>query len=290
MQITRQFIVFLLLVASPYAYARGGPAGAFAAMLEMVLIAAIIIGIVVGATVGRVVRRIPWKSIAAISIVLLGVGIAFPMVGAFICLPLGVVIAISASVADIVRSSFVEQAAESPLFPVAANRRIEWWPGALRNTLRWIAGTYVFWAVVSLFSFELLSFLVIPPLVFAFPKIVVKFMPFLFLPLTIAVVIGVIGTALYYYKKRGTVVNHYRAVLVFNVCVLVSFFASAEVYRDHLMSQALDGHKPVNLYSVSFTNSVLSYHTYFRGQHASFTENGKTYNWSYAERRFFQVR
>jgi hypothetical protein len=79
------------------------------------------------------------------------------------------------------------------------------------------------------------------------------------------------------------------APLIFNACLFLSFFAAAEIFRHYLMSRSLLAHKPERLESSSFLSSVLNYDPYLRSPHASFREAGKTYHWSYLERRFVEV-
>jgi hypothetical protein len=151
-----------------------------------------------------------------------------------------------------------------------------------------MSGTYLFWTIVSFMNFERLVFLPIPPLLLYAPDSIAKFLPFLLPPLLVAIITGTIATAIYYSRRKTSGSNHYLAILVFNCCVLFSFFVSADIYRDHLMTKALTEHNPVNLRYYSFLDSVLKSHGFFRLPHATFVEQGKTYHWSYAERRFYQ--
>ncbi len=249
---------------------------------------AVIAGMVSGAVCGYLLPRTPWKVIGCSSLIV-GIVLFIPIFGILFGLPAAIFIALFASVCDLVRNAIPRpqaiiscpkgMAGSQPLPVVRDNRHL----------LRWIAGTYLFWAAVSLINFDLLNFLTVPPLLLLFPEAIGRFLPFLLPPLLIAFLIGIVATAIYYSigKTRGS--NHYLAMLVFNGCLLLSFFISAEIYRDHLMSEALAGHHPVDFQSASFLDSVLSYRTYFRASHASFVEQGNRYDWSYAERRFFQL-
>ncbi len=289
MRILYQSCALLFFVASPYAFARGGPGGAFAAAMEWLLVIAVLGGVIIGGVVGCMTQRISWKAIVVILVALLGTGIAFPAIGVFICIPLGVLVVLFATAYDVVTKGHLIGLPVDDASPDTDGQRFWTRPVVIRNIIRWMAGTYLFWAIVSLVNIELLAFLLIPPAVFFFPGSLIKILPFMLPPLLVALGIGVAAIMVYRYLRKGAITNRYLIIFGFNACVMVSFFALAEIYRAHLMSEALQGHDPTKFQSSSFLGSVISYKTYFRWPHASFVEDGKTYHWSYSERKFIQV-
>jgi len=246
---------------------------------------AIVGGLIAGAFCGCVYRRTPWTILAFVSFTLVVMGFAFPFAGIFLCIPAGVFVVVFATASDIVWSHLPQMRTVDA--SSADGQQLEARLKLVRYILRWVAGTYLFWVAVSLINFELLGFLVIPPLVLVFPTTVERFLPFILPPLSVAVGVAVIVTAVYLFlwKKPGS--KPYMAPFIFNGCVLFVFLLSAEGYSRYLMSQSLLGHVPNRLQSSSFIDSALSYRAYFRGPHASFDEEGKTYRWSYSERKFF---
>lgn len=247
---------------------------------------AIVGGQLAGTLCACFLRRTLWKGLAFLSVAGVVVSVTLPFVGLILGIPTLVLLAVFSSVYYLVRS-WLFQARVVGLSPTSADGKLQESETAVAsNVIRWIAATYVFWVTVSLANFELLSFLAIPPVLLIFPKTIGKFLPFILPPLAVALAIGAIVTAFAVKKSRA---NRHVAPFVFNACVLLAFFVSAEVFRHHLISESLLDHKPNHLDSSSFLSSVLKYRTYFRGPHASFDENGKTYHWSYSERRFFQT-
>lgn len=286
MQIRYFLLGCLAVTASSHAFARGGPAGAFGSMLEGLLVLAIVGGLLAGTLCARFLRRTPWKGLAFLSVAGVVVSVTFPFVGLFLGIPAIVLLAIFASVSYLIRGGLFQGHFVEPSPTSATGKPPESETAGASNVIRWIAATYVFWGVVSLANLELLSFLAIPPVALLFPTTIGKFLPFILPPLAVALAIGAIVTALVVKRSRA---NRHVAPFIFNACVLLAFFVSAEVFRYRLMSESLLDHKPNHLDSSSFLSSVLTYRTYFREPHASFDENGRTYRWSYSERRFFQT-
>lgn len=275
-----------IVVGSSNAFARGGAAGAFGAIFEELVVLAIVGGLIGGSVYARFLRRTPLRGLAFLFVVGVVVAFTFPVVGIFFGLPAIVLLAVFTSVSYLVRDGLFQARLVAPSPTPTDGNPQEFVATSVPNVLRWMAGTYVFWTVVSLANFELLSFLAIPPVVLLFPKTIGQFLPFILPPLAVALAIGVVITAFVVKRSRT---NQHMAPFIFSACVLLTFFASAEIFRYHLMSQSLLGREPRHLESSSFLNSVLTYRTYFRGPHASFDENGKTYRWSYSECKFFQV-
>lgn len=275
-----------MVTASSNAFARGGAGGALGAMLEDLLMLAIVGGLFLGALCAGFLGRTLWKGVAYLSVAAVAVAVAFPFVGFFLGITSIVLLAVFASTSYLVRGGLFQARLVGPLPTSTDGKQQRSETAGASNILRWISATYLFWATVSLVNFELLGFLVIPPVVLFFPETIGKFLPFILPPLAVALAVGVIVTAFVLKRSR---VNRHVAPFIFNACVLFTFIVSAEVYRYHLMTQSLLDHKPSHLYSSSFLNSVITYRTYFRGPHASFDENGKTYLWSYSECKYFQV-
>jgi hypothetical protein len=262
----------LILTGAAPAFARGGPGGALGSALEVLLIFGIVVGFVAGVICARLLRRPPWKTLALLSVVGFVIAVAFPFVGILFGIPALVSLAVFASVLYVVRGG-VFRASDDDERTGAS------------EAFRWIAVTYVFWAAISLVNFQLLAFLAVPPLVLVSPGTIGKFLPFILPPLAVALLLGIFVTAL---VAKTHASSRHVAPFIFNACVLVAFFVSAEIYRDHLMSQSLRNHSPDHLESSSFLSSVLQYRTYFRHRHGGFEENGKTYRWSYSERGFVE--
>jgi hypothetical protein len=268
---------FLILASSSPAFARGGPGGALGSALAILLVIAIVTGFVAGVVCARLLRRTPWKSLAFVFVVALTAAVALPFVGILFGIPVFVSLAVFACVFYVVRGG-VFSARNGAVQGDDVNGTSDVW--------RWIAVTYAFWAVVAVANIELLGFLAVPPLVLVSPGAIARFLPFILPPLAAALVVGAVVT-IFAVKRHPS--SRHAAPLIFNACVLVSFFVSADVYRYHLMAQSLAGHAPVRLESSSFLTSVLEYRPYFRGRHAGFEENGKSYRWSYSEREFVQL-
>jgi hypothetical protein len=234
---------------------------------------AIVVGLIAGAVCALKLRRTPWKSLVSVSVVALVVAVAFPFGGFLAGLPTLVSLAVFASVFYVVRGGV--------LFANGQGDMVD----GISNVGRWIAITYVFWTVASLANFQLLGLLAIPPVILVSPEAIGRFLPFILPPLGVALLVGVFITALVVRRHAST---RHAAPFIFNACVLVAFFVSADLFRHQLMSRSLEGHTPSRLERSSFLASVLKYRTYFRDKHGGFEENGKTYRWSYTEREFVQ--
>jgi hypothetical protein len=263
-----------LAISSP-AFARGGPGGALGSALEVSLVVAILVGLVSGASCARVLRGIPWKFLAFVSVIVLGAALTFPFAGIFFGIPAMLSCAVFISIFHVVRHGVFRAR------NVEGNRQDD--RSGTSLVFRWVAATYAFWVVVSLANFELLGVLAVPPVAFLSPGSIGRFLPFILPPLAIALLVGVCVTA---FVVKSHESSRHAAPFIFNACVLVAFFVSAEVFRHHLMARSLSGHDPENLERSSFLTSVLGYRTYFRGRHGGFEEGGKTYRWSYSEREF----
>jgi hypothetical protein len=267
---------------STTAFARGGGGGAFAGALEWLLTAAVVGGAMAGAMCARCYcRRISWYCFGSLVVLPSVVALLFPH-ALFFTLPLLVFLAVFASTAYIAQIGLFQPRCVTP----PTSGKITQLTG-ISYVLRWIVVTYLFWTVVSLVNFELLGFLATPWVALVFPLMNNAFLPFIITPLVLAVVVGCIVTA---FVVKWMLTNRYATPFIFNGCVFLVFLIGADIYRYHLMSKSLFDHKPEQLECSTFLSSVLNYRHYFRGPHASFNENGKTYRWSYSERKFFQVK
>lgn len=283
---SRYYLLACLALASfSPAFARGGPGGALGSALEGLLQFAIVVGLVAGAICARVLRRMPWKTLVSVFVVVLALAVVLPFVAIFFGIPALVSCAVFASAFYVV-SDGISRARAIKSSPTAMDGDlIGDESSSASDVLRWIAATYVFWVAVSLANFELLGFLAIPPLVFFSPGAMGKFLPFLLPPLAVALFVGVFAMAVVVIRHSS---SRFVAPFIVNGCVLAAFFVAADAFRYHLMAQSLSAHTPEHLESSSFLTSVLTYRTYGRARHAGFEENGKTYRWSYSEREFVQ--
>lgn len=285
MNATMRFLLAGLIALSySQAFARGGPGGAFGSMLGGMIVFAIIVGLIAGFVCSGLSPRTIGKLLGLSVASAIAVSVAIPFLGIFLAIPALVFVAIALSVWYLRQSGvfFPRKIVPQPDSATCPALSI----GRGTALLRWLAASYVFWAIVSLANFDLLGFLAIPPASILFPSAITKFLPFLLPPLALALVIAVSITVL---STWNSTTRRHAAPFIFNTCLLITFFVSAEEYRQHLTSQALLGHNPTNLTLSSFTDSVINYRTYFRGSHGGFDEDGKTYHWSYAERNFYPV-
>ncbi|MEJ2692157.1 MAG: hypothetical protein P8166_03640 [Candidatus Thiodiazotropha sp.] len=279
-KIHRHILPFLLLTDASPAFARIGPAGTFGSTLEVLLMFAIVGGLIAGTLCALCKKHAYWKVLSLLSLAAVVITI---WTGMFKGIPVIVFLAIFASASYLVRGNLIQERIAVMSTDGKPHRTKT---GTAPNIMRWTATTYLFWAAFSLANIQLLGFLTIPPAVFLFPDTIVKFLPFILPPLVVALTIGAVTTA---FIVRKLLISPYAAPLIFNICVLLAFFVSADIFRYNLMSHSLLEHNPNHLRSSSFLKSVLTYHTHFRIPHARFEENGKTYLWSYSERRFIQV-
>jgi hypothetical protein len=273
------------------AFARGGPAGVFAALLEVSIAAAIVLGLVGGVLNGLRKPNSSWVLVPVSLIALFALALSPPLF-VFFGTPVLIFLAIFAVTSDIERTGLFKS-------PGKASSRfsqvhVKWltvagFPGIARYMVIWLGGTYFFWAVVSLCNLELLAVLAAPPLIFLSPQFIGKYLSFIVPPLTISIVVGLAACITYFFLARGKGSGGYLAPFMFNAFVLVVFLMTANAYKNHLIAAALLGHQPRNLYVISFPASVLGYKSYFRSPHASFEENGEYFLWSYSERKFVAV-
>lgn len=286
MRISHYLLACLLFTGSSSAFAGNGLGDAIGSLIELLLIAAIVSGLLVGTLCAHFMRRSWWKGGSLLFLVAVIASIKFPFAAMLLAAPVMVFIAISVSIFYLVRGGLFRARIAMPAKMSTDGKPLEPVANNSLNLLRWIAWTYLFCAVVSLVNIELLSFLAFPPAMPLFREYARKFLPFILPPLMFAIVVGAVVTILVVKKSNA---KKYVAPLIFNACVLVTFFVSAEVSRHYLMSQSLRNHKPVQFESATFLKSVLSYRHYSRMSHASFVENGKNFRWSYSACQFLAV-
>lgn len=135
--------------------------------------------------------------------------------------------------------------------------------------------TYLFWFVVSLFNFDLLSGLAIPILAIFY----VKFLPFLVIP----VVLSIAGVVLI--SKRLSL----RMPLIFNVVFLALLLLFGGLFKNALIGWHLRGHTPQCVDYGSFAKSALVPGRNFFGN-GIYEEGGKVYLWSYSTLSFYEAR
>jgi hypothetical protein len=254
-------LLVLALVCVP-ALARGGGAGA----LGDVLIGLMGIAIVVGLSTGLSMAAVRSPRVLVASLVVIGAAVVFatqssaPM---FFGIPLATFVAVCAS-------AYVwARAPETTDVPDAA---------------RWVAGTHLFWAIVSLINLRFLGALAFPPLILVAGKFLFKFLPFVLPPLILAVAISIYAARLVY-KRRPNLGSRARP-MIFNAILFVTFLASAESYKVILMQEQLSAAHPDCISSRPFLVALSNAGDWFRLHNGYFEEAGKRYHWSYSERRF----
>jgi hypothetical protein len=230
------------------------------------LIAFMGIAILVGAPIGLAMAFARWLRILVTSSVLLGAVILVatkPWGAWFFGLPLVTFAAVCASACVWARNSG---------------------PADVPDIVRWLAGTHVFWAAVSLINLKVLFALALPPLVLFAGEYIFKFLPFVLPPLACALAISV-GAARLVYSHRPHLGSRSRP-MVFNVLMLIAFLACAEGYKTVLMQTQLSDAQPECVASRSFLFALSNAGDRFRTSNGYFEKSGKRYHWSYSERRF----
>lgn len=156
-----------------------------------------------------------------------------------------------------------------------------------------LRNTYLFWAVFSLSNLYLLAPFLFPTLYFVeLAEYNQKFSPFLLAPIGLSFAIaGVLTLALtlalpVVYKSRA---GKEIVSLFFNAIFLIIFVIAADHHKEKYINNALAIHQPDCVQINSFFNSIFKSGKEFQlTPHAIFTENGKTYFWSYSELKFFE--
>jgi hypothetical protein len=282
----KQLFVFLAFFLPACAFARGGPAAFIGAILDRFFIMAIVGGLLAGIVTGLAFRWLKWRMSVLTAVSWVGVAAAaLVTLGSrsfltLYTLPLTCFFLIFVLAANVARTGFfdAERSLDTPT-SFKAKLRL----GSARDVLRWAAATYLFWVAVSLVNFDLLGFVLIPPLALRW----FKYLPFLLPPLAVAAAIAVAIVSHYSATLRAKGANSHLFAFAFNICLLASFLPSAEIYRHYLMTRALSDHTPAGFHYYSFLHSVLNYTAYFRSRHAGFSQDGEGYNWSYSEREFY---
>lgn len=277
------FIAFPLFVCNTDVFARGGLGSAFADMIEWTTLVAIFCGFFVGAISAYFSHRMPWKPVLIAWVAIFGIAVLFPIVGFFLAIATIAFSAVFASVFYVLRGLFHLRWRLNLESQLSSKSRIVD-SFIVSNILHWMATTYVFSIAVALINIQLLGFLVLTPFA-VFIGTNEKLLSFILPPLAIAFCVSLCITTLTINISR---LSRYTAPFIFNISVLMAFFISAEVYRSHLMSESLQTLGQGRLDTSSFLNSVLKYQSDFRGPHATFSKDGKTYHWSYSERKFIQ--
>lgn len=281
------------MTSSSYAFVRELDNSEFHEMFLVTILLLAIVGLIVGVLCGICgifLRRIPWNILFVLFVGVVVTLFMFPFVGwllATLAMALLMIsLPIAASIFYLVRGGLFRPRLVGASPTSADGEPQNSKTAHTSNLLRWITGTYVFWVIVSLANIKLLFPLAAPLLIPIYLEAVRAFLPFILPPLAVALGVGVVVTVFF---ARRSCARQYVAPLVFNACVLLTFLGSAEVFRHYLMSQSLREHKPNHFQSSSFLTSVFTYRLPSRLPHASFDEDGKTFHWSYAKRKFIQV-
>lgn len=162
---------------------------------------------------------------------------------------------------------------------------------AFISILPFLRNIYIFWVIVSFYNFSLLAGLAIPPLLIVSHSYYDKFLPFLLPPLTFALLIAVmviVCTVLAFPWFRTSSFGKKMLPHLFNIAVLTAFLFAAEYHKNSLIAKALINHNPDCISISTFLNSLSFGGQELRGAHALFTEEGKTFFWSYSKLDFFE--
>ncbi|WP_374353624.1 hypothetical protein [Chitinimonas sp.] len=271
------FLASLILAAATPALARGGPSGMLGTILEGFTFWAIAAGLFAGLAWSRSGRHLPARSLLVLSAVTLGFSWQFVLAGLLLGIPAGVALAVFSAAAYLKAGGLLRPRPE-PSGQNPAGRR-----GRLTLVLRWLSASYLFWAVIACFNIKLLGFLAFPPTLLLDHGTITRFFPFILPPLGLALAITSLGTGLLAALQPRL---RHAAPVIFNVGLLIAFLVCADLQRERLMRQALRNHPGIELDSASFLRSVLAHSDFGRSAHASFSENGKFYHWSYAAQDF----
>lgn len=155
-----------------------------------------------------------------------------------------------------------------------------------------IRKTYFFWAAVSLLNFGFLAFLPFPPLLLLGYGALDKFSTFLLPPAlataAIVLVLTLIVRIALRWKSISLQANGVAPYFV-NLAFLVVFIPVSDVYKNHLIENALSARAPSCIYVSSFLSSLMNAGRDFqRHAHAIVVEGGRNYYWSYSEVAFFE--
>jgi len=160
------------------------------------------------------------------------------------------------------------------------------------NLLPMLRITYIFWALLSLFNFELLGGLAIPVMFLADDfSYYDKFFPFLLPPLTDALIVTIataVSAVLVFPWFRMSSTGKNWLTFLLNLTFLTTFLFTAENHKNLLIGKALKNHKPDCISIYPFLSSLSFGGQEHRSAHALFTEGGKTYFWSYSKLGFFE--
>lgn len=157
-----------------------------------------------------------------------------------------------------------------------------------RSIFSFLRTTYIFWAAFSLYNFNLLIGIAIPPLLVYYGR----FLPFLLPPLAFSIL--VVGGAIFFTMRAFPQISarwlgRESLPIMFNFLLLATFLLSAEYHKNTLIAQAIKNHKPECIQINSFVSSIGHGGQDFQfTEHALFTEGGKTFFWSYSNLDFFE--
>lgn len=277
----------ILILVSPVLYARGGPGGAIAEAFLFFLQIFIVIGIISGIFFGTVYKnkKIALSKIFYIGLIclilLISIIIFSPILAIFYSPPFILGLYFFYISSDITKKGLFNHS----IRPNPYNQKISHTLSS--KFLQFFNLSYVFWVLVSFININLLNFLIFPNFIFS-SETINKLMPFLQFPLITSLIFSSIVSVLIiltFWKKKF---NGYLISFFFNLTFLISFFISADLYKEHLMEKDLKNYQPENLYKVSFFKSVVNHSYYWGYGHARFNEGEKVYDWSYSEKKFYR--
>jgi len=159
------------------------------------------------------------------------------------------------------------------------------------NVLAALRNSYIFWAAISLLNFNFLGWLAIPPILIFLHRPPSNFLPFILPPLALTIAVGVAVVVLLKFRWPKVLTSFFVTswgIYLVNALFLLTFVTAADIYKNHLISKSLEGHKPECIVVRSFLSSMLNAGEEFQFKaHAFFKEDERNYYWSYSKQNFF---
>lgn len=162
------------------------------------------------------------------------------------------------------------------------------------NIGRAIIVTYCFWAAFSTVNFDFLAAFAIPIFFLVPNDYYWKFSEFLMAPVVTAVLAAtclVVIPAIALRRVYRMDPLPYLTPFLFHTVFLTALLVCAERAKTEAIEAAMLGRTPDCMVVSSFFDSVRRAGQDFQvHSHALFTENGRTYYWSYSTQRFYEGR
>ncbi len=172
--------------------------------------------------------------------------------------------------------------------PVSQSQRLR------SNIRRAIIVTYCFWAAFSIVNFDFLAAFAIPILFLSPNDYYWKFSEFLMAPVVTAALAAtclVVIPAIAWRRLYRMNPLPYLLPFLFHTVFLTTLLVCAERAKTDAIAVAMLGRTPDCMVVSSFFESVRRAGQEFQlYPHALFTENGRTYYWSYSTQRFYEGR